>query len=467
MDIAPESEIQTPIDGLSSPDSTQPNTPSRYREYRRSDIRSAAGHQADILYVLNAASRRLLRDGDRTVEQFYPFGKLPPELRLMIWKMSFQPRLVEVKVKIAGVYVRAQAEIVHKTTRNPVQLAISRESRECAKSSYRKLCFTIEAVAVVVYLHPNIDVLRQDFAAVAGHRAIVPHQPAGLNRLLKNKALLEFGEYTGCLDAGREGISMEALNEYLNKHVDKDFERFVDKHFEGTPFNTDIFKTAHRFYTKQKLPVIRKALKLIVAYNLTLHITMVKQPQTEEPIEGHIKDKGSKYYGKVVAPAMINFRIKSAMAGLWRELQEDILEELSVLYSSHGERMNNWFTIFLLSFVLLAVWEEIQFDCHYRVPDQVTVEKFCDDMEMGPVRAIVSHFHVISQNLAPFTEWDTQWPGQLLNNDPAVYEAMTQVQKYVVKHEAYLRTRSGSEFDPNDFDSLSNKLLSKLVFWPN
>jgi hypothetical protein len=33
--------------------------------------------------------------------------------------------------------------------------------------------------------------------------------------------------------------------------------------------------------------------------------------------------------------------------------------------------------------------------------------------------------------------------------------------------EAYLRTRSDSKFDRYDFDSLSNKLLSKLVIRSN
>src|SRR5438045_4269478 len=39
-------------------------------------------------------------------------------------------------------------------------------------------------------------------------------------------------------------------------------EKFVDDYFEGTPFITEILKTAHRFYVKENLLVIRKALKL-------------------------------------------------------------------------------------------------------------------------------------------------------------------------------------------------------------
>ncbi|KAL2176165.1 uncharacterized protein P884DRAFT_203806 [Thermothelomyces heterothallicus CBS 202.75] len=286
---------------------------------------------------------------------------------------------------------------------------------------------------------------------------------------LQDQDPIDFEIRTERLDVGQDGISMEALNEYIDKHVDEGFEQFIDDHFEGTPFITEIFKTAYRFYTKERLPVIRKALKLVVAYNLTLHITMVEQPPTEEPMEGQIDDEDSKYYGKVVAPVMINFQIKCAMADMWRELQKDVLEELSALYSSvySGERLKNWPTIFMLASILLAVWEEIQFDCHYRVPDPVAVEKFCNDMETVPVGVIVGLFHAISQKLPAFTEWDTRRHGQLLNNNPAVCEAMTEVRQHVLKHEAYLRTRSETKFDRYDFDSLSNKLLSKLVIRSN
>jgi len=247
---------------------------------------------------------------------------------------------------------------------------------------------------------------------------------------------IDFEIRTEHLDVGQDGVSMEALSEYLDKHIDEGFEKFIDDHFEGTPFITELFKTAYRYYAKEKSPVIRKALKLVVAYNLTLHITMVEQPPSEEPMEGHVDDEDSKFYGKVVAPVMINFQIKCAMADMWRELQKDVLEELSSLYSSvySGERLKNWPTIFMLASILLAVWEEIQFDCHYRVPDPVAVNKFCTDMETVPVGVIVGLFHAISQKLPAFTEWDTRRHGQLLNNNPAVCEAMTEVRQHVIKH---------------------------------
>ncbi|KFA61496.1 hypothetical protein S40285_04540 [Stachybotrys chlorohalonatus IBT 40285] len=286
---------------------------------------------------------------------------------------------------------------------------------------------------------------------------------------LTDQEPIDFETRTEKLDVGAEGIRLEALSEYLDKHIDGPFEDFIDDHFEGTPFITEILKTAHRYLVKEKLPVIRKALKLVLAYNLTMHITMVENQGSEVMLDGQIDDEDSKYYGRTVAPVMINFQIKCALADMWRELQKDILEELSSLYSGvySGEKMKNWPTIFMLASILLAVWEEMQFDCHYRVPDPVAVNKFCNDMETTPVGVIVGLFHAISQKLPSFTDWDTRKHGHLLHNNVAVCEAMTEVRQHVIKHEAYLRTRKESKFDRYDFDSLSNKFLSKLVIRAN
>ncbi|KAG0648921.1 Satratoxin biosynthesis SC3 cluster transcription factor SAT20 [Hyphodiscus hymeniophilus] len=280
---------------------------------------------------------------------------------------------------------------------------------------------------------------------------------------------LEFEGRTERMSAGAEGVSSEALSEYLDKHLDGPFEEFVDEYFEGTPFITEILKTAHRYYLKEKVPVIRKALKLVLAYNLTLHVTMVENRGDEHPMEGMVDDEESKFNGKIIAPVMINFQIKCALADMWRELQKEILEELSSLYSSvySGDRLKNWPTIFMIASILLAVWEEMQFDCHYRVPDAAAVNKFCNDMETTPVGVIVGLFHAISQKLPAFTEWETRRHGQLLNNNVAVCEAMTEMREHVTKHESYLKTRPDAKFDRTDFDCLSNKFLSKLVIRAN
>lgn len=286
---------------------------------------------------------------------------------------------------------------------------------------------------------------------------------------LTDQEPIDFETKTEKLDVGAEGVRLDALSEYLDKHIDGPFEDFIDDHFEGTPFITEILKTAHRYLVKEKMPVIRKALKLVLAYNLTMHITMIENQGDEVNLDGQIDDEDSKYFGRTVAPVMINFQIKCALADMWRELQKDILEELSALYSGvySGEKMKNWPTIFMLASILLAVWEEMQFDCHYRVPDPIAVNKFCTDMETTPVGVIVGLFHAISQKLPSFTDWDTRKHGHLLHNNMAVCEAMTEVRQHVIKHEAYLRTRKETQFDRYDFDSLSNKFLSKLVIRAN
>ena len=246
---------------------------------------------------------------------------------------------------------------------------------------------------------------------------------------------------TSKLSAGMEGISHAMLSDYLDRHIDGNgtFEKFVDDYFEGTPFLTQMLKTAFRYYYRTKLPVIRKALKLIIAYNLTLHVTMVEGLGDEDSFLGKIHEPSSKFNGKIMAPVMINFQIKCAMASMWRELQKDVLEELSSLYSSvySGDKLKNWPTIFMLASILLAVWEEMQFDSHYRTPDQAAVDKFCTDMETTPVGVIVGLFQAISQKLPPLTEWDSQKHHELLYSNPDVCNTMTEVRQHVEQHGKY------------------------------
>ena len=175
---------------------------------------------------------------------------------------------------------------------------------------------------------------------------------------------------TARLSAGTEGVPSYILSEYLDRHIDGNFVHFVDDFFEGTPFLTQILKTAYRFWCKEKTPVIRKALKLVLAYNLTQHITMVESLPGDETLVGKVLDERSKWKGHTVAPVMINFQVKCAMADMWRELQKDILEELSSLYSSvySKDKLKHWPTIFMLATLLLAVWEGMQFDCRYKIP---------------------------------------------------------------------------------------------------
>ena len=241
---------------------------------------------------------------------------------------------------------------------------------------------------------------------------------------------------TAKLSAGMEGISTAMLSDYLDRHIDGGFEKWVDDYFEGTPFLSQMLKTAYRFYFRTDSKIIKKALKLVLAYNLTLHITMVEGVPDEENLAGRIDDETSKFFGKTMAPVMINFQIKCAMADMWRELHKDVLEELSSLYSSvySGEKLKNWPTIFILASVLLAVWECMQFDCHYRVPDEAAIDKFCNDMETTPVGVIVGLFQAISQKLPSFLEWDTSKHHALLGSNIDVCNTMTEVRDHVASH---------------------------------
>lgn len=243
---------------------------------------------------------------------------------------------------------------------------------------------------------------------------------------------------TAKLSAGMEGISTTMLSDYLDRHIDGTgtFEKFVDDYFEGTPFLSQMLKTAYRFYFKTGSKIIKKALKLMLAYSLTLHITMVEGVPVEESFVGKIEEQTSKFFGKTMAPVMINFQIKCAMADMWRELHKDVLEELSSLYSSvySGDKLKNWPTIFILASVLLGVWECMQFDCHYRVPDNSAVDKFCNDMETTPVGVVVGLFQAISQKLPSFLEWDTSKHHTLLASDADVCSTMTEVRKHVTNY---------------------------------
>ncbi|KAI4258512.1 MAG: hypothetical protein L6R42_005046 [Xanthoria sp. 1 TBL-2021] len=269
--------------------------------------------------------------------------------------------------------------------------------------------------------------------------------------------------------AGLRGVSSAALSEYLDAHIEGRFEEFVDSYFEGTPFVTDMVKTVYRFWRREQTPVIRKSLKLLLAYNLTQHITMLVGKADEEILEGRVYDGNSKIRGEIIAPVMINFQVKTAMADMWRELQKDVLEELSQLYSSvySRDKLKHWPTIFMVATILLTVWEEMQFDCHYRVLDPAVVNKFCYDMESTPVGVIVNLFLAISQKLPALSEWDTHKHRNLLNDNPAVNEALTEVRANVNRHDTYLRGRCNATFDRDDFDSLSNKFTSKLVIRAN
>lgn len=174
---------------------------------------------------------------------------------------------------------------------------------------------------------------------------------------------------TAKMSLGVDGISEDLLSQYLDSYIDHGYERFIQEYFDGTPFVTEMMITVYKYYRREPSSVLRKTLKFLLAYNLTQHVTYVEGLGDEEQFTGKIFDRTSRFRGKTVAPVMINFSVKIAMAKMWRELQKEVLEELSTMYSSvySKDKLKNWPTIFMVACILLAVWEEMQFDCHYRV----------------------------------------------------------------------------------------------------
>jgi hypothetical protein len=243
---------------------------------------------------------------------------------------------------------------------------------------------------------------------------------------------------TSHLATGAEGISKQVISEYIDLHLDKGFDLFIQEYFDNTPFLSEVLRSIHRYYVATGQENIRKGLKLVIAYALTCHITLLHQVSDNHNFEvlGRIDDPASKFYMQVCAPVMINFQVKKAMAELWRELMQEVLSELSTLYSSvySGEKFRNWPSIFMLAVLILSVWEMMQFDANYRVPDEAVANKFCKEMEHVPVGVIVGLFCAISTKLPNFLEWETEKHGALWNGNPAICETMTSVRAHVEQH---------------------------------
>ena len=215
----------------------------------------------------------------------------------------------------------------------------------------------------------------------------------------------------------------------------------MDTHFEGTPFLSEMLKTAHTYSVESKLPLIHTALKLVLAYNLTYHITTVDGSDLDD-LCGKIDDPASKYHGKVVAPAMINYQIKVALSNIWRELHGEVLKELSALIINvHGtDKPQNLPSVFMVSFLLLVVWEQFQFDSIRRNSNLDEARKICRELNGVSVDVIIGLFRALSQKLPAFKEWDTVKHRQLVGGTDEACVAMTEVRSHVIKHGEFKRS---------------------------
>jgi hypothetical protein len=106
---------------------------------------------------------------------FPRFPQLPAELRVMVWEASIEPRVVDVNMVHRGRPRAGQSRISWRVS-NPAQLEASVEARQVLIRLYMRppvACPVAVGDGVappqrVVYFHPRVDVLAQDFEAVIG-----------------------------------------------------------------------------------------------------------------------------------------------------------------------------------------------------------------------------------------------------------------------------------------------------------
>ncbi|EHA47353.1 hypothetical protein MCOR07_007771 [Pyricularia oryzae] len=82
---------------------------------------------------------------------FQLFTALPAELRLEVWRLSFQPRAVEVRYQ-------PETDECRTITHPPAVLQVCRESREEALRFYHK-CFGTKSQEPLIYFNSSIDIL--------------------------------------------------------------------------------------------------------------------------------------------------------------------------------------------------------------------------------------------------------------------------------------------------------------------
>lgn len=95
-----------------------------------------------------------------------------------------------------------------------------------------------------------------------------------------------------------EGVKSALMPEYLDSHMDVGFENYIDKHFEGTPFLTECLKIMYRYFLRDQSAILRKTLRLIIAYNLTLESTMMED-ESQDDKTGYVPNSDSKLFGKM------------------------------------------------------------------------------------------------------------------------------------------------------------------------
>ncbi|KAJ8608314.1 hypothetical protein MRB53_039736 [Persea americana] len=240
---------------------------------------------------------------------------------------------------------------------------------------------------------------------------------------------------TANLAIGADGISDSVLHNYLESHLNEQFDAFLDANWTPDTFLHQMLRIAQRYWLETRNRPVYNALKMLVAYLLTTRITMVEGAAF---VDGKIVDQDSRFTGRTLAPNLVNFAVKKQLSEIWRESHEAVLQDLSKLYTGvyTGDKVKNWPVILMITTIILSLWELMQFDVHYHtvetgkaggsVISKAAADDFCREMEATPLGVVVGLFAAISQKMPPLREWQQEKHSGLVSPEPAVVQIMNE-----------------------------------------
>ena len=295
------------------------------------------------------------------------------------------------------------------------------------------------------------DFLHKWKADYARHTAVVKFSPSDIGRFSRKEQIIYithgFGHWLPLfvryfrddleVQISLENISPALIGDYLDKHIDGDFENFIEDRFKKTLFLSDCLKTLYRYFLKNQSVLLRKALRFIIAYSLTLKLTIIEGGTQHNETSPNQQSYRELFFGETPASTTIDSEVKLCLAARWRAIHKELLEELDTLYTSvySGERLKNWDKIFFLTLIVLTVWEKLQYECYLYVRDDEFCREFCRNMEEIPVGVLVGLFSAISQRLPFFEEWETRTHGHVFfDQNDALHDMLTEMRANVLKY---------------------------------
>lgn len=258
------------------------------------------------------------------------------------------------------------------------------------------------------------------------------------------------GVSTSSLGSERPVIEPSVLSGYIDRHLDSNFEDFLNNHYESTPFTVRLLRASYHFYLESNSPAVREALKLVIAYDLTLHKPLVEQLHSSQRTAGGVLDSPSRNYDKTRTSIKLDHEINVALDQEWRRLHEILLQNLDSLYASvySRDKLKNYPIILLLSLIVLTIWENYQVDtfCSVVKPsvvplshlaalmysqDRAKAQYLRTEMEFTSMPLILGLFCAVSQKLPPFTEWETGKHHNLLGSNMYTCNLMTAIRALI------------------------------------